>query len=189
MPSFAEVIGFFLVSLVLWTVAFYWLPEMTRTYALTRLHDTRDRLYALAQQEPRFSRTSFYRDIEFIFTASIHVVRDRSWFDSVKYFTAIRARPINEDSARARADVYKGEMQNCFGNRSDAVLAEIGHDFTQHELALVFRVCGGHPLAAVLFAAVMFGAYAWSQVVRPAVTVIEAATTIERAPHRPLAPV
>lgn len=185
MTALPEVIVGTLCLVIAWTLAFYWLPAMTQIYALTRLHALRDRLYATAERVPGFRDTSLYRDLEFMYTASIFLLRDRSWRDVVDFYITEKNRLPNDQRTQERTAAYLAELNACFGDRYRDEAIAIGRDLQQREIAMVVRLCCGHPAVAALLAIGLVFIIVWVKVFKPAVSLAEAAAAIDRAPQRP----
>lgn len=173
--------------LVLWTAAFVWIPWVTKIYALTRLHEVRDRLYSCADRHPEFRGTDFYRDLEFVYVSTIHLVRDRSWMDVISFIASERARKVDDARAQERAARYLAELADIFGVRFQEELHGLLRDFRRREMALIVRAVFGHPSMASVMAAAMGGIYAWAMFTVPT-GVVEIAPALERAPQRPRVP-
>lgn len=83
-----------------WAILGFAIPWMTRLAVLYRLHDLRDDLYDAAERFPPARQTRTYRSIEFLVTMALHIVRERSYEESVEYAAVL----LNVDKAASHDD-------------------------------------------------------------------------------------
>ena len=72
-----------------WVALFVVHPSMMQKLSLYGLHDVRDELYVFSNRYPKALDTLIYRDLEFLLTLAIHVVRERPWTESVGFATIL----------------------------------------------------------------------------------------------------
>jgi hypothetical protein len=127
-------------------------PWLTRKVALYGLHGVRDRVYAVAEQDPTIRKTRFYRDVEFLVTMAIHVVRQRPYSEAVAYLGAFMSSkaetrdPDSEERARRRLQIWERERVEVFEAQREGSYDALAHAPRDSVQWMILRVAGGKPV-------------------------------------------
>jgi hypothetical protein len=131
------------------------LPWITKLVALYGLHSVRERVYAVKDEFPAAAKTRLYRDMEFLVTMAIHVVRERPFSEAVAYLGTMlsskrESNPERDARAQRRRGVWDRERRDVFGPSRDRLVEELITAPSECIFWMMVRVGGGRPTMQAL---------------------------------------
>lgn len=138
---------------VLWVTFFYAIPSMFRLLAIYRLHDARDRVFEIGLQYPSVRDTRIYRDVDVLMAGALHVVRERSFGDSLNFLATINRSQDDAVVAEQRAK-YEASIAD-FSDEERAQFKKLLLNFMDSQKAVAVRGLTGHPLMSVFAVVVL----------------------------------
>lgn len=133
-----------------WFVLFWWIPWLAKRGALFGLHGLRDRLYRARRKFPKAMDTLIYRDVEYIVSVYIHLIRDRTYIEAGRVWKRVQSRESEPHQGFTRN--YDDEITSIYytpNNDGRRALSEVISVFGGIDYFIILYLIGGHPAALV----------------------------------------
>jgi hypothetical protein len=149
MMQLAHILVFLVCGSAAWVALCVVIPWLTRRMALYGLHTARDQVYETAEKFPAALESLLYRDVEFILSYAIHVVRERDWPEALAL-----ASKLHGSSKKARPSWrrkrYNAEISSLYMRRGGKrALRAILTAPENVRSFLMIRVVGSNPFLLI----------------------------------------
>lgn len=142
----------------IWAVFYVFIPEVGKLSAIYVAHDARDAIFRVARNTPGLADTHFYRDVEFVCTSVLHVVREGRYGMVLSLATEFNdhAKSKSGASRKARYEAECSVLGATFEQQPvvDHLLAAV----KKCECATAIRLITGTPITFVVGIAGMVAA-------------------------------